>query len=93
MRPGSSISAMMRIGPLHFGHCSGSASYTLRISRAQVALGRAAKSVNGPQSLAVPLGDQGIDAVSMTPEAFAAFIRSEAARWTEVVKTPGAKAG
>ena len=28
----------------------------------------------------------------MTPEEFAAFIRSETARWTEVVKTSGAKA-
>ena len=39
---GSSISAMTRTGPLHFGHSSGSASYTLRISRAQAAFARLA---------------------------------------------------
>ena len=38
------------------------------------------------------LGDQGIEAMSMTPEQFAAFIKSETARWTEVVKASGAKA-
>jgi tripartite-type tricarboxylate transporter receptor subunit TctC len=38
------------------------------------------------------LGDQGIEAVTMTPEEFAAFIRAETARWTEVVKSSGAKA-
>jgi hypothetical protein len=45
--PGSSISAMTRIGPLHLGHSSGSASYTLRISRAQAAFARAANSLTG----------------------------------------------
>jgi len=38
------------------------------------------------------LADQGIEAMSMTPEQFAAFIKSETARWTEVVKSSGAKA-
>ncbi|HTO47448.1 MAG TPA: tripartite tricarboxylate transporter substrate binding protein [Burkholderiales bacterium] len=38
------------------------------------------------------LADQGIEAMSMTPEQFAEFIRSETARWTEVVKSSGAKA-
>ena len=38
------------------------------------------------------LADQGIEATSMTPEQFAAFIRAETARWTEVVKSSGAKA-
>lgn len=38
------------------------------------------------------LADQGIEAMSMTPEQFAAFIRAETARWTEVVKISGAKA-
>jgi tripartite-type tricarboxylate transporter receptor subunit TctC len=38
------------------------------------------------------LADQGIEATSMTPEQFAAFIKSETARWTEVVKASGAKA-
>ncbi len=44
---GSSISAITRIGPLHLGHSSGSASYTLRISRAQADLARAANSLTG----------------------------------------------
>ena len=42
---GFSISAMTRIDPLHFAHWRGSASYTLRISRAQAALARLATSL------------------------------------------------
>jgi tripartite-type tricarboxylate transporter receptor subunit TctC len=38
------------------------------------------------------LSDQGIDTVGGSPEAFAQFIQSETARWTDVVKTSGAKA-
>jgi len=49
------------------------------------------KAVKDPE-VVKRLADQGIDAVSMTPEEFATFIRSETARWTEVVKTSGAKA-
>ena len=44
MTPGYSISAMTRIGPLHLGHSSGSASQTLRIRRAQAVFTRAANS-------------------------------------------------
>jgi hypothetical protein len=40
-------SAMTRIGPLHLGHSKGSASYTLRMSRAQA----------DAQVLSHPLGD------------------------------------
>jgi hypothetical protein len=40
-------SAMTRIGALHPGPSSGSASYTLRISRAEAAFARAAKSLAG----------------------------------------------
>jgi tripartite-type tricarboxylate transporter receptor subunit TctC len=50
-----------------------------------------AKAAKDPE-VVKRLADQGIDAISMTPEEFAAFIRSETARWTEVVKTSGAKA-
>jgi tripartite-type tricarboxylate transporter receptor subunit TctC len=38
------------------------------------------------------LGDQGIETLGTTPAEFAAFIRAETARWTEVVKRSGAKA-
>ena len=50
-----------------------------------------AKAANDPE-VVKRLGDQGIEAASMTPEQFAAFIKSETARWTEVVKISGAKA-
>ena len=50
-----------------------------------------AKATNDPE-VVKRLADQGIEAMSMTPEQFAAFIRSETARWTEVVKISGAKA-
>jgi tripartite-type tricarboxylate transporter receptor subunit TctC len=36
---------------------------------------------------------QGVDLVGSTPEAFAAFIRSELAKWHKVVKDSGAKVG
>jgi len=36
---------------------------------------------------------QGLDLVGSTPEAFAAFIRSELAKWRKVVKDSGAKVG
>ena len=50
-----------------------------------------AKAAKDPE-VVKRLADQGIEAMSMTPEEFAAFIRSETARWTEVVKASGAKA-
>jgi tripartite-type tricarboxylate transporter receptor subunit TctC len=50
-----------------------------------------AKAAKDPE-VVKRLGDQGIEAASMTPEQFAAFIKSETARWTEVVKISGAKA-
>lgn len=50
-----------------------------------------AKAAKDPE-VVKRLADQGIDAMSMTPEQFAAFIKSETARWTEVVKASGAKA-
>ena len=50
-----------------------------------------AKAAKDPE-VVKRLADQGIEAMSMTPEQFAAFIRSETARWTEVVKISGAKA-
>ncbi len=50
-----------------------------------------AKAAKDPE-VVKRLADQGIEATSMTPEQFAAFIRSETARWTEVVKISGAKA-
>ena len=40
MISGSSTNVMNRIGALHFGHSSGSASWTLRMSRAQAAFAR-----------------------------------------------------
>ena len=36
---------------------------------------------------------QGVDLLSSTPEAFAAFIRAELAKWRKVVKESGAKVG
>ena len=42
--------AMTRIGPLRLGHSSGSASYTLRMSRAQAAFARAANALTGSAS-------------------------------------------
>jgi tripartite-type tricarboxylate transporter receptor subunit TctC len=50
-----------------------------------------AKAAKDPE-VVKRLADQGIEATSMTPEQFAAFIKSETARWTEVVKISGAKA-
>jgi tripartite-type tricarboxylate transporter receptor subunit TctC len=50
-----------------------------------------AKAAKDPE-VVKRLADQGIEATSMTPEQFAAFIRTETARWTEVVKNSGAKA-
>ncbi len=50
-----------------------------------------AKAAKDPE-VVKRLADQGIEAMSMTPEQFAAFIRSETARWTEVVKISGARA-
>jgi len=50
-----------------------------------------AKAAKDPE-VVKRLADQGIEATSMTPEQFAAFIRAETARWTEVVKSSGAKA-
>jgi tripartite-type tricarboxylate transporter receptor subunit TctC len=38
------------------------------------------------------LGNQGFDVVGSTPEEFAAFIRSESAKWTAVAKATGARA-
>ena len=45
-------SAITRIGLLHFGHSSGSASYPFRMSRAQEALVRAANALTGSGSVA-----------------------------------------
>ena len=36
--------------------------------------------------------DQGADPVTMTPDEFRAFLKSELAKWTKVVKTVGIKA-
>jgi tripartite-type tricarboxylate transporter receptor subunit TctC len=58
------------------------------IDRLNAEFSRAAKDPEVVKRLA----DQGIEAMSMTPEQFAAFIRAETARWTEVVKISGAKA-
>ena len=38
------------------------------------------------------LSQQGADPVGGTPEAFAAYIRAETAKWSKVVKASGAKA-
>jgi tripartite-type tricarboxylate transporter receptor subunit TctC len=35
--------------------------------------------------------DQGIEAVHSTPEQFAAYIKSETGKWTQVIKTAGVK--
>ena len=38
------------------------------------------------------LAADGGEPVAMTPEQFAAFIRADAARWAQVIKTSGATA-
>lgn len=50
-----------------------------------------ARAVKDPE-VVKRLADQGIEALGTPPAEFAAFIRSETARWTEVVKASGAKA-
>ena len=46
------------------------------------------KLLNSP-SLRQRLAEQGVDAMSSTPEAFAAHIRSETAKWRKVVRAAG----
>jgi tripartite-type tricarboxylate transporter receptor subunit TctC len=58
------------------------------VDRLSVEFAKAAKDPEVVKRLA----DQGIDTWSMTPDQFAAFIKSETARWTDVVKASGAKA-
>ena len=58
------------------------------IERLYQAFSKAAKDPEVVKRLA----DQGIETLGTTPAEFAAFIKAETARWTEVVKMSGAKA-
>ena len=57
----------------------------------QKLLGTVAKAL-ADKDVASKLSAQTLDPMHMTPEQFASFIKSETSRWTEVVKSSGAKA-
>jgi tripartite-type tricarboxylate transporter receptor subunit TctC len=52
---------------------------------------RASRALQHPE-VAVRMANLGIEARSMTPEEFAAFIRADSGKWADVVRRSGAKA-
>ena len=54
-------------------------------------LHKATVTVLGMPDVRQALLDQGIEAASSSPEAFAAYIKSETGKWTKVIKAAGIK--
>jgi tripartite-type tricarboxylate transporter receptor subunit TctC len=56
-----------------------------------VALNRALTATLADAGVKKSLGDLGVDIIGGTPEAFAAYIKSEIPKWTAIIKASGAK--